>query len=84
MFENLTLPHILMVLVIVLLLFGAKRIPEIAGSMGKGIKEFKKNIHDGLNEPTNPPYIEPTSLSKSREPGTRVDDEPRTEPKRLL
>ncbi|GAC1412895.1 MAG: hypothetical protein NVSMB53_10080 [Gemmatimonadaceae bacterium] len=52
--------------------------------MGKGIKEFKKNIHDGLNEPTNPPYIEPTSLSKSREPGTRVDDEPRTEPKRLL
>ena len=29
-------------LVVVLLLFGAKRIPEIAGSFGKGIKEFKK------------------------------------------
>jgi sec-independent protein translocase protein TatA len=84
MFENLTLPHILMVLVIVLLLFGAKRIPEIAGSMGKGIKEFKKNIQDGLNEPANPPHIEPTSLSKSRDAGTRADDEPRTEPKRLL
>jgi sec-independent protein translocase protein TatA len=84
MFENLSLPHILMVLVIVLLLFGAKRIPEIAGSMGKGIKEFKKNIHDGLNEPPNPPPIEPTSLSMGREPGTRVDDEPRAEPRRLL
>jgi len=29
-------------LVVVLLLFGAKRIPEIAGSFGKGIREFKK------------------------------------------
>ena len=29
-------------LIVVLLLFGAKRIPEIAGSFGKGIKEFKK------------------------------------------
>jgi sec-independent protein translocase protein TatA len=84
MFENLSLPHILMVLVIVLLLFGAKRIPEIAGSMGKGIREFKKNVHDGLNEPTNGPPVEPTSLSKSREPGTGVDEESRKEPKRLL
>ncbi len=31
---------------IVLLLFGAKRIPEVFGSVGKGIKEFKKNIND--------------------------------------
>ena len=29
-----------------LLLFGAKRIPEIAGSFGKGIKEFKKNMNE--------------------------------------
>jgi len=56
MFENLSLPHILMVLMIVMLLFGAKRIPEIAGSMGKGIKEFKKNINDATRE-------EPSSLS---------------------
>ena len=50
MFENLSLPHILMVLMIVMLLFGAKRIPEIAGSMGKGIKEFKKNINDATRD----------------------------------
>jgi sec-independent protein translocase protein TatA len=50
MFENLSLPHILMVLMIVMLLFGAKRIPEIAGSMGKGIKEFKRNINDATRE----------------------------------
>jgi sec-independent protein translocase protein TatA len=53
MFENLSLPHILMVLMIVMLLFGAKRIPEIAGSMGKGIKEFKRNINDATREETS-------------------------------
>ena len=38
--------QLLIVLVVVLLLFGAKRIPEIAGSIGKGIKEFKKSTRD--------------------------------------
>jgi sec-independent protein translocase protein TatA len=93
MFENLTLPHILMVLVIVLLLFGAKRIPEIAGSMGKGIKEFKKNIQEGANDSSaasraDPGPLssgrDPGPLSSGREPGTRVEEEPRKEPKRLL
>jgi sec-independent protein translocase protein TatA len=33
--------EILLILFIVMLLFGAKRIPELAGSMGKGIRAFK-------------------------------------------
>jgi sec-independent protein translocase protein TatA len=43
-FENLSLPHLLMVVAVALLVFGPKRIPEIAGSMGKGIREFRKSI----------------------------------------
>jgi sec-independent protein translocase protein TatA len=84
MFENLSLPHILMVLVIVLLLFGAKRIPEIAGSMGKGIREFKKSVQEGVNETATPPRVEPGALPQSRASGTSVDEEQRSEPKRLL
>jgi sec-independent protein translocase protein TatA len=85
MFENLSLPHLLMVLVIVMLLFGAKRIPEIAGSMGKGIREFKKHIHDGVNDaPQNPSRVEPNPLTPGPGPGIRSDNEVRTEPKRLL
>jgi sec-independent protein translocase protein TatA len=85
MFENLTLPHLLMVLLVVMLLFGAKRIPEIAGSMGKGIREFKKHIHDGTNEaPQNPSRVEPNPLTQAPGPGIRPDNEVRTEPKRLL
>ena len=44
MFENLSIGHLAVVLLIVLLLFGAKRIPEIAGSLGNGIREFKKSV----------------------------------------
>jgi sec-independent protein translocase protein TatA len=57
-FGNLGFMEILLILVVVLLLFGAKRIPEIAGSFGKGIREFKKSItevdrevRDAVREP---------------------------------
>ncbi len=82
MFENLSLPHILMVLMIVMLLFGAKRIPEIAGSMGKGIKEFKKNINDATRE-------EPSSLSRgssnagARSSQAEQEEERQAGPRRL-
>ena len=52
MFGNLGFPELLIIMVVILLLFGAKRIPEIAGSMGKGIREFKKNINDATREVT--------------------------------
>ncbi|MBD3345358.1 MAG: twin-arginine translocase TatA/TatE family subunit [Chitinivibrionales bacterium] len=34
--------ELIIILIIVVLLFGAKKIPELAGGLGKGIKEFKK------------------------------------------
>ena len=54
MFQNLGLPEILIILLIVLLLFGAKRIPEVAGSLGKGINEFKRNMSDAQRAITEP------------------------------
>ena len=36
--------ELVIILVIVLLLFGAKRLPDLAKSMGKGINEFKKGM----------------------------------------
>jgi sec-independent protein translocase protein TatA len=43
-FGNMGFMEILLILVVVLLLFGAKRLPEIGSSMGKGFREFKKSI----------------------------------------
>jgi len=36
------MPQIILIVVIVLILFGGKKIPELMGGLGKGIKEFKK------------------------------------------
>lgn len=49
--NNLTLamlgwPEIVMILVVVLILFGAKKLPELAKGLGSGIKEFKKATRD--------------------------------------
>ena len=70
-------------LVVVLLLFGAKRIPEIAGSFGKGIKEFKKNMNDVQREISSP--AEQGSLPPaSSERVAQHDDAAAKEPKRLM
>ncbi len=77
---NLGMGEIILILMIVLLFFGAKRIPEIAGSFGKGIKEFKKNMNevqrsitepDGGNERLSPPPMAattPAATEEAREP----------------
>ncbi len=45
MFTGLASPsHLIIVLVIILLLFGAKRIPELAKGLGTGIKEFREGV----------------------------------------
>ena len=45
MFTGLASPsHLIIVLAIVLLLFGAKRIPELAKGLGTGIKEFREGV----------------------------------------
>jgi len=44
------MPEMLIILAIVVLLFGAKKIPDLAKGMGRGIKDFKKAIKD--DEPT--------------------------------
>ena len=90
MFGNLGFPELLIIMVVILLLFGAKRIPEIAGSMGKGIREFKKNINDATREVTtdsrgniegdSQSRLTPAELERRR----AVDEAERPAPKRLM
>ena len=42
--------EMLLIFLVVLLLFGANRIPDIAHSLGKGIREFKKAMDETTNE----------------------------------
>lgn len=47
---NLGAPEIILIFLVVLVLFGAKKIPELAQGLGKGIKEFRKAMKDVQNE----------------------------------
>ena len=46
-FENIGLPELIVILAVLLLVFGASRLPEIARSLGKSGKEFKKGMREG-------------------------------------
>lgn len=72
-----SMTHILILLVIALLVFGARRIPEIGSSLGKGIREFKNSLKEvGSDQPSQPLPPPPPASSSSLPPSGG-------EPKRL-
>lgn len=80
-FGNLNFMEILLILVAVLLLFGAKRLPEIGASFGKSIKAFKRGLSDAdraLNEEN------PADRLNAAAPNTRAKEEEPVEPRRLM
>ncbi|MEX0705364.1 MAG: twin-arginine translocase TatA/TatE family subunit [Nitriliruptoraceae bacterium] len=42
--------ELIIILFIVLLLFGARKLPDLAGSMGRSIREFRKASHEALDD----------------------------------
>lgn len=50
MFGSIGIPELIIILVIILLLFGASRLPEIGRGLGKGIKNFKESTKDGKDD----------------------------------
>ena len=56
--------ELLVVLVIVLVVFGAGRLPEVMGSLGKGVQAFKK----GLNEPPEIDVTPESEAAKAKKP----------------
>lgn len=53
---NIGMPELILIFLIILLIFGGKKIPEIARGIGKGIREFRKakdSMEDELNEDGN-------------------------------
>lgn len=63
MFTGVASPtHLLLILVVVLLLFGAKRLPELGRNLGRGITEFKR----GLNSAHKPAEERPEAVEEGR------------------
>ena len=54
MFDGIFAPqHLILVLIIALVIFGPKRLPEIGRGLGKGIREFKGSMSEAISEATD-------------------------------
>jgi sec-independent protein translocase protein TatA len=54
---GISLPNIIIILCIVLILFGAGKLPKVMGDIGKGIKNFKDGLKDEDNKEEDKPLL---------------------------
>ncbi len=62
-----SMPELLVILAIVVLLFGAKKIPELAKGLGSGIRNFKKAMNEDEEAPKKEITQETTAASATTE-----------------
>jgi sec-independent protein translocase protein TatA len=71
--------HIVFILGLLLLVFGAKRLPEMGRSLGTGLRGFKESIsgeHDPLAELNATPSTPPTAVTIAAQPAVRAEPTP--------
>jgi sec-independent protein translocase protein TatA len=56
-------PELLLILAVVLLLFGAKKLPELAKGLGRSVKEFKKATNEAEEDDAPKPVAPPTAAA---------------------
>ena len=62
---NIGLPEIAIVLIIALLVFGPKRLPELGHSLGRGIREFKGSLSGEDHDEDEKPQLTPSEPAKA-------------------
>ncbi len=72
---NLGMPELLIILGVLLLLFGASRVPKLARSLGQASKEFKRGVSEGPGDEdgrkrTEPKELEPDTTEKPASPSS--------------
>jgi len=74
--------EIVLILAVVLILFGAKKLPELAKGLGQGIKEFKKatrevtdEISTAMDQSLPPPPPPPKALPPTQAPQTELHEQ---------
>lgn len=65
--------EIILIIFVILLLFGAKKLPELSRSLGKSLGEFKKGQKEG-SEPDKEEEIEKKEIGSSEEKSEKKDD----------
>lgn len=75
LFMNLGGGEIFVILLVVLLFFGSKRIPELAKGLGKGMREFKDAMSGIENEVKNAANASPSQKTNKPEEAKKIDKE---------
>ena len=65
--------EILLILLVLLLVFGAKRLPEMGRSLGRGMREFKDTLTGDDDKPATPPPALPSAPSEPVPPASEPD-----------
>lgn len=80
--------ELILILAVVLILFGAKKLPELAKGLGQGIKEFKKasgdvqrDLQSALEDEPNPPPPPPRNLPPANSETASTSASPSNTPK---
>lgn len=69
MFEGLFQPiHLILILAIIMIVFGAGKLPEMGGALGRGIKEFRTEVKDATSDST--PTASATGSQSTASPAT--------------
>ena len=74
--------EMILIFAVLLLLFGAKRLPELASGMGKGIRDFKRSLN-GIDEQSVQANQQQNYLQSSTPAAPVLPESPASEPKRL-
>lgn len=61
MLSGFSLPHLIVLLVIIVLVFGTKKLRGLGSDLGGTIKEFKKALNADDDQPPTPPTVPPTA-----------------------
>jgi len=79
---GISLPELLILLVVLLLVFGAKRLPEMGRSLGKGMREFKDGVSGIDSEPvqTTPTPTKVELSAPASEPVVQTEPETERQP----
>ena len=81
---GLSLPHLLILALVVLVLFGRGRISEMMGDFGKGIKSFKSGMSEETDRPATPPPAQiaapPAAPAAQQQAETAVDPDASPKP----
>jgi sec-independent protein translocase protein TatA len=70
---NLGLPELLIILGIIVLLFGAKKLPDLARSLGRSTKEFKTGMKEPVDEEAASPPATPAPATPAPAPPATSD-----------